>query len=127
MATCCRGLAGHGAVPEAFGEHIPSGSSPIPVAAPAHRHSEDIVAHSPFHLHVSFRPWAAADRRPGRSNIAERCFFELVLVQRGTLPEEGKSTGNEQSEDLTHYSELNEVRMNRLDKIPLKRYRLRVK
>ena len=29
---------------------------------------------------------------------------------------EGKSTGNEQSEALTHYSELNEVRMNRLDK-----------
>lgn len=33
-----------------------------------------------------------------------------------TLLQEGKSTGNEQSEDLTHYSELNEVRMNRLDK-----------
>ena len=29
---------------------------------------------------------------------------------------EGKSTGNEQSEDLTHYSTLNETRMNRLDK-----------
>ncbi len=29
---------------------------------------------------------------------------------------EGKSTGNEQSEDLLHYSELNEVRMNRLEK-----------
>lgn len=29
---------------------------------------------------------------------------------------EGKSTGNEQSEALTHYSELNQVRMNRLDK-----------
>ncbi|HOD10234.1 MAG TPA: thioredoxin family protein [Flavobacterium sp.] len=33
-----------------------------------------------------------------------------------TLLKEGKSTGNEQSADLTHYSELNEVRMNRLDK-----------
>lgn len=32
------------------------------------------------------------------------------------LLKEGKSTGNEQSEDLTHYSELNETRMNRLDK-----------
>lgn len=32
------------------------------------------------------------------------------------LVTEGKSTGNEQSEALTHYSELNEVRMNRLDK-----------
>ncbi|TDE31795.1 thioredoxin family protein [Flavobacterium ranwuense] len=29
---------------------------------------------------------------------------------------EGKSTGNEQSEDLNHYSELNETRMKRLDK-----------
>lgn len=29
---------------------------------------------------------------------------------------EGKSSGNEQSEDLTHYSTLNETRMNRLDK-----------
>ena len=29
---------------------------------------------------------------------------------------EGKSTGSEQSEDLTHYSELNDTRMNRLDK-----------
>jgi hypothetical protein len=28
----------------------------------------------------------------------------------------GKSTGNDQSEDLLNYSELNEVRMNRLDK-----------
>ncbi|RZJ56155.1 MAG: thioredoxin family protein, partial [Flavobacterium sp.] len=29
---------------------------------------------------------------------------------------EGLSTGATQSEDLTHYSTLNEVRMNRLDK-----------
>lgn len=29
---------------------------------------------------------------------------------------EGKSTGPEQSEDLTHYSKLNDTRMNRLDK-----------
>ena len=29
---------------------------------------------------------------------------------------EGKSTGSEQSEDLTHYSELNDTRMHRLDK-----------
>jgi Thioredoxin len=28
----------------------------------------------------------------------------------------GKSTGNEQSEDLLHYSKLNDTRMNRLDK-----------
>lgn len=32
------------------------------------------------------------------------------------LLKEGKSTGNEQSEALTKYSELNEVRMNRLEK-----------
>ena len=32
------------------------------------------------------------------------------------LLNEGKSTGNEQSEALTHYSELNETRMNRLEK-----------
>ena len=33
-----------------------------------------------------------------------------------TLLKEGKSSGNEQSQDLTHYSELNETRMNRLEK-----------
>lgn len=32
------------------------------------------------------------------------------------LLKEGKSTGNEQSEELTHYSSLNETRMNRLEK-----------
>ena len=32
------------------------------------------------------------------------------------LLKEGKSSGNEQSEALTHYSELNENRMNRLEK-----------
>ena len=32
------------------------------------------------------------------------------------LLQEGFSTGNEQTADLLHYSELNEVRMNRLDK-----------
>ncbi|MFM7896163.1 MAG: thioredoxin family protein, partial [Flavobacterium sp.] len=33
-----------------------------------------------------------------------------------SLIAEGKSTGHEQSEDLLKYSELNETRMNRLDK-----------
>lgn len=33
-----------------------------------------------------------------------------------TLLSEGKSSGKEQSEDLLHYSKLNETRMNRLDK-----------
>jgi len=37
-----------------------------------------------------------------------KCISALLL--------EGKSSGNMQSEDLTHYSELNEVRMNRLEK-----------
>jgi hypothetical protein len=32
------------------------------------------------------------------------------------LIKEGKSTGNTQSDDLLHYSELNETRMNRLEK-----------
>ena len=32
------------------------------------------------------------------------------------LLESGKVSGNEQSEDLLHYTKLNEVRMNRLDK-----------
>lgn len=32
------------------------------------------------------------------------------------LIQEGQSTGNEQSADLLHYSELNETRMNRLEK-----------
>lgn len=32
------------------------------------------------------------------------------------LLNDGKATGNEQSEALTHYSELNETRMNRLEK-----------
>lgn len=34
----------------------------------------------------------------------------------GLLLQDGLSTGATQSEDLTHYSSLNEVRMNRLDK-----------
>ena len=33
-----------------------------------------------------------------------------------SLAKDGKVTGNEQSEDLLHYSELNETRMHRLDK-----------
>ena len=32
------------------------------------------------------------------------------------LFEDGKVSGNEQSEDLLHYTKLNEARMNRLDK-----------
>lgn len=36
--------------------------------------------------------------------------------QVSDLLAEGRSTGNEQTEDLLHYSKLNETRMNRLDK-----------
>lgn len=36
--------------------------------------------------------------------------------QVSDLLAEGKSSGNEQTEDLLHYSKLNETRMNRLDK-----------
>ncbi|SHI41220.1 thioredoxin family protein [Flavobacterium terrae] len=36
--------------------------------------------------------------------------------QVSDLLAKGKSTGNEQTEDLLHYSKLNETRMNRLDK-----------
>lgn len=42
-------------------------------------------------------------------------YYEyLSLVSK--LISEGKSTGNEQSADLLHYSELNEIRMKRLEK-----------
>jgi len=43
------------------------------------------------------------------SYVKYRAFVTKLL-------KEGKSSGNQQSEELTHYSELNEARMNRLDK-----------
>ncbi|TDP58785.1 thioredoxin family protein [Flavobacterium dankookense] len=49
-------------------------------------------------------------------SLARSYTYQEYRNQVATLLKEGKSTGNEQSEDLTHYSELNEVRMNRLDK-----------
>ena len=49
-------------------------------------------------------------------SLAKSYTYQEYRNQVATLLKEGKSTGNEQSEDLTHYSELNEVRMNRLDK-----------
>ena len=85
-------LAGHGAVPEAFGEHIPSGSSPIPVAAPAHGRSEDIGTHTPSHNDDLSHPWARAGRRQGISSSVGRSFFAFVLASGATLPEEEKST-----------------------------------
>jgi len=42
-------------------------------------------------------------------------YFEYKKLVSDLLLE-NKSTGHEQSEDLTHYSALNETRMNRLDK-----------
>lgn len=42
-------------------------------------------------------------------------YFEYKKLISDLLLE-GKSTGKEQSEDLTHYSALNETRMHRLDK-----------
>lgn len=54
-------------------------------------------------------------------NSVARALFKSHSYQEyrkiiSDLLDEGKSTGKEQSEDLTHYSILNETRMNRLDK-----------
>ena len=51
-----------------------------------------------------------------KSSLARSVTYLDYRKQVANLLKEGKSTGNEQSEDLTKYSELNEVRMNRLDK-----------
>ena len=55
-----------------------------------------------------------------RTSIAKALFHSHPYVNYrkivSDLLKEGKSTGQEQSEDLTHYSTLNETRMNRLDK-----------
>ena len=51
-----------------------------------------------------------------KQSLAKSYTYQEYRNQVSTLLKEGKSTGNEQSADLTHYSELNEVRMNRLDK-----------
>ena len=50
------------------------------------------------------------------NSLAKSLTYLEYRKQVTNLLKEGKSTGNEQSEDLTKYSELNEVRMNRLDK-----------
>ena len=42
--------------------------------------------------------------------------YEEYRTKLKNLLAEGKSSGEEQSEDLLHYSELNETRMNRLEK-----------
>ncbi|MEK8179293.1 thioredoxin family protein [Flavobacterium buctense] len=51
-----------------------------------------------------------------QNSIANSLSYTEYRNKVSTLLKEGKSTGNEQSEALTHYSELNETRMNRLEK-----------
>ncbi len=49
-------------------------------------------------------------------SIEKSLSYSEYRTRVSDLLKEGKSTGNEQSEALTKYSELNEVRMNRLEK-----------
>jgi hypothetical protein len=51
-----------------------------------------------------------------KNSLSKSYTYSEYRRQITSLLHEGKSSGNEQSEALTHYSELNEVRMNRLDK-----------
>lgn len=51
-----------------------------------------------------------------KSALEKSISYQDYRAKVSKLISEGKSTGNEQSEDLLHYSELNEVRMNRLEK-----------
>ncbi|MDP2159113.1 MAG: thioredoxin family protein [Flavobacterium sp.] len=51
-----------------------------------------------------------------KNSLANSLTYADYRQQVTDLLKEGKSTGNEQSEALTKYSELNEVRMNRLEK-----------
>lgn len=51
-----------------------------------------------------------------QSSLANSITYETYRNTIDALLKEGKSTGHEQSADLTHYSELNVTRMNRLDK-----------
>ncbi|MFY8112146.1 MAG: thioredoxin family protein [Flavobacterium sp.] len=55
-----------------------------------------------------------------KTSIAKALFHShpYIIYRKivSDLLKDGKSSGNEQSEDLTHYSALNETRMNRLDK-----------
>lgn len=51
-----------------------------------------------------------------QSSLANSITYETYRNTINTLLKVGKSTGHEQSEALTHYSELNVTRMNRLDK-----------
>lgn len=51
-----------------------------------------------------------------KSALQNSVSYQEYRTKVSKLIREGKSTGNEQSADLLHYSELNEVRMNRLEK-----------
>lgn len=51
-----------------------------------------------------------------QSSLANSITYETYRNTINALLKEGKSTGHEQSESLTHYSELNVTRMNRLEK-----------
>lgn len=51
-----------------------------------------------------------------KKSLSKSYTYSEYRRQITSLLQAGKSSGNEQSEALTHYSELNEVRMNRLDK-----------
>ena len=51
-----------------------------------------------------------------QSSLAKSITYETYRNTINALLKEGKSTGHEQSESLTHYSELNVTRMNRLEK-----------
>ncbi|WP_432672902.1 thioredoxin family protein [Flavobacterium sp. SM2513] len=50
------------------------------------------------------------------NSLANSYSYENYRTRLKSLLAEGKSSGDDQSEDLLHYSELNETRMNRLDK-----------
>lgn len=50
------------------------------------------------------------------NSLPKSYTYENYRTKLKNLLAEGKSSGDEQSEDLLHYSELNETRMNRLDK-----------
>jgi len=51
-----------------------------------------------------------------KDSLAKSLSYEAYRKKVSDLLEEGKSTGPNQSEDLLHYSTLNDARMNRLDK-----------
>ncbi|MBP6557922.1 MAG: thioredoxin family protein [Flavobacterium sp.] len=51
-----------------------------------------------------------------KNSLANSLSYTEYRNKVTSFLKEGKSTGNEQSEALTHYSELNETRMNRLEK-----------